>query len=197
MIDVPQVAALNHLLQGQGWARDRLRPFAGKLVLFRLAPLPQLGLRILDTGLVESSAKDAPADLTVTIQPAALPHLLARDESAMAQVELAGPVDLASTVQLLFRELSWDAEEDLSKLVGDVLAHRIAGAARDFAAWQREAALRLGQNVAEYLTEEKPLLAPGVDVAAHARAVVSLDEECARLERRIAQLEAKLRLSRS
>lgn len=197
MIDVPQVAALNHLLQGQGWARDRLRPFAGKLVLFRLAPLPELGLRILDTGLVESSAKDAPADLTVTIQPAALPHLLARDESAMAQVELAGPVDLASTVQLLFRELSWDAEEDLSKLVGDVLAHRIAGAARDFAAWQREAALRLGQNVAEYLTEEKPLLAPGVDVAAHARAVVSLDEECARLERRIAQLEAKLRLSRS
>lgn len=197
MIDVPQVAALNHLLQGQGWARDRLRPFAGKLVLFRLAPLPQLGLRILDTGLVESSAKDAPPDLTVTIQPAALPHLLARDESAMAQVELAGPVDLASTVQLLFRELSWDAEEDLSKLVGDVLAHRIAGAARDFAAWQREAALRLGQNVAEYLTEEKPLLAPGVDVAAHARAVVSLDEECARLERRIAQLEAKLRLSRS
>lgn len=197
MIDVPQVAALNHLLKGQGWARERLRPFAGKLVLFRLAPLPELGLRILDSGLVESSAKDAPADLTVTIQPAALPHLFARDESAMAQVELAGPVDLASTVQLLFRELPWDAEEDLSKLVGDVLAHRIAGAARDLAAWQREAALRLGQNVAEYLTEEKSLLAPGVDVAAHARAVVSLDEECARLERRIAQLEAKLRLSRS
>lgn len=196
MIGLPQVTALNHLLKGQDWARERLRPFAGKLVVFRLAPLPELGLRILDSGLVERSAKDAPADLTVTIQPAALPHLLARDESAMAQVELTGPVDLASTVQLLFRELSWDAEEDLSKLVGDVLAHRIAGAARDFTAWQREAALRLGQNVAEYLTEEKPLLAPGADVAAHARAVVSLDEECARLERRIEQLEAKLRLMR-
>ena len=105
MIDVPQVAALNHLLKGQGWARERLRPFAGKLVLFRLAPLPELGLRILDSGLVESSAKDAPADLTVTIQPAALPRLLAGDLGD-GSGGTRGPGRSASTVQLLFRETS-------------------------------------------------------------------------------------------
>ena len=197
MLELPQITALNHLLKGQGWARERLRPFTGKLVVFRLAPLPELGLHILESGLVEAAPKDAPADLTVTIQPAALPHLLARDESAMAQVELAGPVDLASTVQLLFRELSWDAEEDLSKLVGDIIAHRIAGAARDFVAWQGEAASRLGQNLAEYLTEERPLLAPGADAAAHKRSLESLTEDCARLERRFEELEAKLRKSGS
>lgn len=191
MIELPQVLALNHLLKGQAWARERLQPFAGKLVVFRLAPLPELALRILDSGLVEASAAHAPADLTVTIQSAALPRLLARDESAMAQVELTGAADLASTVQLLFRELSWDAEEDLSKMVGDVLAHRIAGAARDFIAWQGEAISRLGQNFAEYLTEEKPLLARRADADAHKRSLESLGEDCARLERRLAELEAK------
>ena len=106
-------------------------------------------------------------------------------------MELTGPVDLASTVQLLFRELSWDAEEDLSKIVGDVLAQRIAGAARDFLAWQKDAVSRLAQNLAEYLTEERPLLAPAAEAAALRRSLQALCEDCERLERRLARIEAR------
>lgn len=190
MMELPQIAALNHLLKGQTWARERLRPFAGKRVLFRLSPLPDLGLLILDSGLVQRAATDVPADLTVNVKPGAVPHLLARDESAMAQVDLAGPVDLASAVQLLFRELTWDVEEDLSKITGDVVAHRVAGAARDFLAWQKDAAIRLSQNVAEYLTEERPVLAAGADAASFKRSLEILSEDCDRLERRLARLEA-------
>jgi ubiquinone biosynthesis protein UbiJ len=195
MID--PIAALNHLLKGQGWARERLRPFAGKCVAFRLAPLPDLRLLIVDPGLVEAASTDASPDLTVTVQPGAVPHLLARDEAAMAQVELAGPADLASTVQFLFRELAWDAEEDLSKLVGDVLAHRIVGAARDLLAWQKEAASRLAQNFAEYLIYEQPLLAQGQEATALRRSLEALNEDCARLERRIERLEAGTKRPRS
>jgi ubiquinone biosynthesis accessory factor UbiJ len=191
MMELPQVAALNHLLKGQAWARERLRPFAGKRIHFRLLPLPDLGLLILDSGLVQAAATDAPADLTVNVKPGAVPHLLARDESAMAQVDLAGPVDLASAVQLLFRELAWDAEEDLSKIVGDVLAHRIAGVARDLLDWQKDAASRLAENFAEYLTEEQPLLARHADTDALKRGVELLGEDCGRLERRLERLEAK------
>jgi len=196
MIEAPAIAALNHLLEGQPWARERMRPFAGKRLLFRLAPLPDLRLRILDSGLVEAAAAADAVDLTFTAKPAALPHLLARDESALAQVELSGPVDLASTVQFLFRELTWDAEEDLSKITGDVLAHRIAGAGRDFLAWQKDAALRLSQNFVEYLTEERPLLVHGTEVAAFRHGLETLNENCARLERRIEQVEAKARRTR-
>jgi ubiquinone biosynthesis accessory factor UbiJ len=197
MFEAPAVAALNHLLQGQPWARERLRSFAGKRILFRLAPLPVLVLRILDSGLVEAAAADGATDLTVTAKPAALPHLLARDESALAQVELSGPVDLASTVQLLFRELSWDAEEDLSKLVGDVLAHRVAGAARDFVSWQKDAAIRLSQNLAEYLTEERPVLVAGADWVSFRRSLDILNEDCTRLERRIEQIATGAKRGRS
>jgi ubiquinone biosynthesis accessory factor UbiJ len=108
----------------------------------------------------------------------------------MAQVDLAGPVDLASAVQLLFRELTWDVEEDLSRITGDVVAHRIAGAARDFLGWQKDAAIRLSQNVAEYLTEERPVLAAGADAASFRRSLEILSEDCDRLERRLARLEA-------
>src|SRR3989337_72066 len=59
MIEQPAIAALNHLLKGQGWARERLRPFAGKRVQFKLAPLPDLSLRILDSGLLEAHAQSA------------------------------------------------------------------------------------------------------------------------------------------
>ena len=192
VIERPAAAALNHLLSGQAWARERLRPFAGKRVSFRLAPLPDLRLLILDSGLLDASIPqgDAPDDLTVTVKPGALPLLLARDEAALREVDLAGPADLASTVQALFRDLEWDAEEDLSKLLGDVLAHRVAGAARGMFAWQKDAALRLGQNIGEYLTEEQAMLAPGAEAAVLARGVQAAAEDCARLERRIDRLEA-------
>lgn len=107
----------------------------------------------------------------------------------MAQVDLAGPVDLASTVQRLFRELAWDAEEDLSKIFGDIIAHRMVGTARDVLAWQRDAASRLAQNFAEYLTNEQPLLAHAQEAVSLRRSLEALNEECARLERRLDQLE--------
>jgi ubiquinone biosynthesis protein UbiJ len=200
MIEQPAVAALNHLLKGQGWARECLRTFTGKRVVFRLAPLPDLRLLILDSGLVragDAASPDASADLTVTVQPGAVPHLLARDEAAMAQVDLAGPVDLASTVQLLFRELAWDAEEDLSKIFGDILARRMVGTARDVLAWQKEAASRLAQNFAEYLTNEQPLLAHAQDADSLRRSLEVLNEDCTRLEHRLELLEAKAGRPRS
>ena len=191
MIEQPAIAALNHLLKGQGWARECLRPFADKRVVFRLAPLPDLRFVILDSGLVDAASPDASADLTVTVQPGAVPLLLARDEAARAQVELSGPVDLESTVQLLFRELAWDAEVDLSKIFGDILARRMVGTARDLLAWQKDAASRLAQNFAEYLTNEQPLLAHAQEAVSLRRSLEALNEDCTRLERRLEQLETK------
>jgi len=197
MIERPAVAGLNHLLRGQRWALECLRPFAGKRVVFRLVPMPDLGLLILDSGHVAMASSHASADRTGTVQPGAVPLLLARDEAAMAQVDLAGPADLASTVQRLFRELAWDAEDDLSKVFGDIVAHRIVGTARDLLAWQKDAASRLAQNFAEYLTEEQPLLAHAQDSESLRRNLEALNEDCARLERRLEQLEARAGRPRS
>src|SRR5712671_183903 len=119
------VAALNHVLAQQPWARERLVAFAGRTVLFRCPPFPELAFGVTESGsLVEADAAE-PA-LTVTLAPSLLPFLLLRDDAVLKQVKIEGSAELAETVRFLFAHLAWDVEEDLSKLLGDPLAHRIA-----------------------------------------------------------------------
>jgi ubiquinone biosynthesis accessory factor UbiJ len=190
MLERGAVAAMNHVLAQNPWACSRLAPFAGRTVAFRCPPFPELRLRIVETGRLAAGADGEPA-LTVTLAPAVLPLLAARDESALRHVAIEGSADLAETVRSLFTNLSWDVEEDLSKLLGDALAHRVAAGGEAFLRWQREAATRLGENLAEYWKDEQPLLARPEDVAAFCRGVDALRDDVARLEKRIDLLGSK------
>jgi ubiquinone biosynthesis accessory factor UbiJ len=188
MFERGAVAGLNHLLRQQPWAAERLRAFAGQGVEFRCPPFPDLRLKITDSGLLDSAEEGAASALVVKIKPGALPFLLARDDAVRSEIQIEGPADLASTVDHLFRNLAWDAEEDLSAVLGDVVAHRLASGGKAFAAWQREAALRLAENLVEYWTEEQPLLARPADVERFLRDVDALGADVARLEKRIERL---------
>ena len=103
----------------------------------------------------------------------------------MREIGIEGNADLAATVQYLFRHLRWDLEEDLSRIFGDALAHRIAEGGRRFADWNREAAGKLAQNLTEYWIEEQPLLARPADVRQFLASVDQLRDDLARLEKRI------------
>ena len=190
MIERGALAALNHLLEQQPWAAERLKPFAGQAVEFRCPPFPDLRLRITDDGLLDRALVETASALIVKITPGALPFLLARDETARKQVEIEGSADLASAVDHLFRNLTWDFEEDLSKVFGDIIAHRLASSSNALAAWQREAVLRLAENLAEYWTEEQPLLARPADVESFCCKVDTLRDDVARLEKRIQHLSS-------
>ncbi len=184
-------AALNHVLGQNPWACARLAPFAGRTVALRCPPFPELRLRIGDAGRVSAAAGEDAAALTVTLAPAVLPLLAARDERALGRVAIEGSAELAEAVRSLFTNLSWDVEEDLSRLLGDVLAHRVAAGGEALVRWQRDAATRLGENLAEYWTDEQPLLARPEEVAAFCRAVDALRDDVARLEKRIDTLGSK------
>ena len=189
MLERGALAGLNHLLSQQPLAAERLRPFAGRGFEIRCAPLPVLRLTILENGMLERLPDGAASALVVKLKPGALPLLLARDEGARSQIEIEGPADLAGAVDALFRDLGWDFEEDLSKVFGDVVAHRLASGGKALAAWQCEALLRLAENFAEYWVEEQPLLLRPDDAERFRRDSRSLQEEVARLERRIERLE--------
>lgn len=193
MLERGAAAGLNHLLAQQPWAAERLRPFAGQCAEFRCPPFPDLRFAILDTGLVEEAPADAANALVVKLKPSSLPRVLARDEAAMKDVVLEGSAELASAVQDLFRQLSWDIEDDLSRIFPDIVAHRLAEGGRAFAAWQKDAATRLAENLAEYFTEEQPLLARPADVESFRREVDRLRDDAAGLERRIERLEGARR----
>ncbi|MFH1044834.1 MAG: SCP2 sterol-binding domain-containing protein [Pseudomonadota bacterium] len=185
MLPHPGVYALNHLLGAEAWARDKLKPYAGQCVEFRASPLPALRLEILDSGLLADAAQDAVSNLVVTIASGALPALVQGEEALMREIDLEGNADLAGTVQYLFRHLRWDVEEDLSRLFGDVLAHRMVEEGSRFAAWNREAAGKLAQNLAEYWTEEQPMLARPAEVRQFLADVEQLRADLVRLEKRL------------
>src|SRR5262245_54673172 len=126
MLERSAVAGLNHLLSQQAWAAERLRPFAGQRVEIRCPPFPDLRLTILQDGLLGRAEGAAASGLVVKLKPGALPLLLARDEAARSQIEIEGSAGLAGAVDDLFRRLSWDVEEDLSRVLGDIVAHRLA-----------------------------------------------------------------------
>jgi ubiquinone biosynthesis accessory factor UbiJ len=190
MLERGALAGLNHLLSQQPLVAERLRPFAGRAVEIRCPPFPDLRLAILENGLLVRAQAGTASSLVVKLKPGALPLLLARDEAARGQIEIEGPADLAGAVDALFRNLAWDIEEDLSTVFGDVVAHRLASGGKALAAWQREAALRLAENLAEYWVEEQPLLVRPDDAGKFSRAVEALRDETARLERRIERLES-------
>lgn len=193
MLTHPALAVLNHLLARESWATDRLRPFAGRRIQLRLPPLPDLALTVAESGLLARAAGDGPPDLTITLKPGAIPGLVTRDDRLMREAEITGDTDLAAALQFIFRNLRWDVEEDLSRLVGDAAAHRAVSAGRSFVAWQQDAARRLGDNIAEYLQEESQQLPRPGDVAELTRGVADARDAVERLEKRIARLEAKRR----
>jgi ubiquinone biosynthesis protein UbiJ len=190
MIERSALAALNHLLEQQPWAAERLRPFAGQAVEFRCPPFPDLRLRITDNGLLDRARAETESALVVKLTPGALPFLLARGEAARKRVEIEGSADLAGAVDYLFGHLSWDFEEDLSRVFGDIVAHRLASGGKALAAWQRDAALRLAESLAEYWTEEQPLLARPADVETFCRNVDALRDDVARIEKRVERLSS-------
>ncbi|MCW5624868.1 MAG: sterol-binding protein, partial [Burkholderiales bacterium] len=118
-------------------------------------------------------------------------RFLAGDREVFRQATLEGDVAFAATLRHLAANLRWDYEEDLSRFIGDVAAHRAAEMLRTVVAWPREAGARMAQSGAEYITEEAGWLPPAAEVEAWLQAVDRLRDDTERLEQRIAALEAR------
>jgi ubiquinone biosynthesis protein UbiJ len=175
--------ALNRLLDAQPWARERLAPFAGMAIELRAPPFPSLRFVILPGGTLEAGGGGA--DLVLTLRPEALPALMQSEEHFVRSIDVTGDARLAAEVMTLMRDLRWDAEEDLARLVGDVAAHRLMVFARGFAAWQADAARRLAEGFADYAAEEKRVLLSRPDFEAFASQVSRLRDAVERLDKRV------------
>jgi ubiquinone biosynthesis protein UbiJ len=184
----PATRALNHVLRSAPLAMERLRRHAGRTAAFHVGPVT-LAFTVQTNGEVTAALPTATRDLTVRVSPFLLPRLAARDEAAYREIEMQGDMELAHEVSFLARHLAWDVEEDLSKVVGDIAAHRMVSGARDLARWGREATLRASQGAAEYWTEESPLIASRVKVESFLRDVSELRDAVERLDKRVGTVE--------
>lgn len=187
MIEAALCGSINHLLRGASWARGELERHAGKIARFEIAPFA-FSLAVLESGEVAPAAAGAVPAVTLKLTPGLMLRFAARDETAWKEVEVAGDTDFASVINHLARNLRWDFEEDLSRVFGDVAAHRMAETGRGFERWGERTAGHLGRTFAEYWTEEQPLIAGKRDLEEFNRAVDQLRDDAARLEKRLENL---------
>lgn len=182
---------LNHLLHGAPWARERLVAWAGKTVSIDLFPL-NFTLTVTETGMFSAAGADAVPDAHIELGPIQAVRLAMKDPAAFHNVVIDGDAQFAATLGTIFRELEWDAEADLARVIGDVAAHRVVNSAHSLQAWQRHVADSALQSLVEFTTEESPVLAKSRHVASFIAEVDALRNDSARLEKRLQLLAARL-----
>ena len=183
----PVAAAVNHLLRGAAWARTRLAPHTGKTVRFNLTPF-SVAFTILPSGEVAAADSERPHDACFTLEPGVALRIAAAEASALQQARVDGDAVLAHDVLHIAQNLRWDVEEDLSHVFGDIVAHRIVTTGRAFHRWQLDTLDHLARSAVAYWTEEQPLIAAKPDIERFNRAVDTLRDDVARLEKRIERL---------
>ena len=185
MLESVAIAPLNHLLRRESWARKRLQSYAGKTARLRLPPFPDLVLTVQASGELSPAAGDSSDDAVLILSPRLLPRLLARDELAYQEISICGDRDFAEEIIRTGSNLPWDAEQELSSLMGDILAHRVVQSGRSLVHWHFETIRNLSQALVEYWTEERSLLVKPANMHNFAREVESLKDKTAYLEKRV------------
>ena len=104
-------------------------------------------------------------------------------------VRIEGDAEVAQRFRELLEQARPDVEEELSRVIGDVAAHRIANFARGFLDLGRRATDSLATSAAEYLQEEGRDLPVRIEVDEFLKEVDRLRDDTERLEARIARLE--------
>ena len=112
--------------------------------------------------------------------------LLVEDEPVNREIAL-GMLDQVGLVT----DVAEDGEEALARLVGDIAAHRAVGLARGVADWHLSTARRVVDNLAEYFSEEQPMVVKHAALDALSRQTTELRDDLARLDKRLRKLEAR------
>lgn len=181
-------AAINHVLAQEPWACEKLRTHAGKVARIDAGVL-NFRWKVASDGMLQAAADDEQENVVIRVRPADIPLILQNRERAVSYVQVEGDADFANTMSQLSQSVKWEAEEDLSKLVGDIAAHRIVGTAKSIAETVKSTGRATAENIAEYFLEENPMLMRAQPLSDFAREVASLRDDIERLEKRIQRIK--------
>jgi ubiquinone biosynthesis protein UbiJ len=187
------MSALNHVLAQQTWARDRLRAHAGRTVRMTVeSPLGPVSsdARIGDDGLLEVATVAAPT-VTLTLRPsidALFGALRDGPRGLSGHLKIDGDVMVAAAIGEIAQHLRWDVEEDLSRVFGDRVAHRVGQTAREGVRQADDLRGRVETGMRQYFVQEDPQLVGREDMRTLDDALRALEETVGRLESKLATM---------
>ena len=187
----PAVAAINHLLAQEAWARDALVLHAGKAACIDAGSIT-VRMQVMRDGMLAVAGLDQPANVTIRMKLSDLPLIFQHRERAFSYVTIEGDAEFANTISQLSKGLRWEAEHDLAKLAGPIAARRVVGGARGIVAQARSTHRKLSENLAEYFLDEQPMLVRPAMLDELTSDISRLRDDVERAAKRLAKMEQSL-----
>ena len=189
-------ALVNRQAASSPRAQELLARLAGKRAVLVIRFTPFQVAATSDGVALRLSSRDVTGarDVTVSGTPVALMQLVGKDPQAVIRrgdVAIEGDAELADRFRELGQLLRPELEEELSRLVGDLPAHRVGVLLRGAAGWLRQTAKTTTTNVAEYLAHERRDLVPKAESEDFLHGVDELRERADRLAARVDALAAR------
>lgn len=189
-------AAINQVLALDPDTAERLRALEGKVIAIELRGL-DMALYLIPTrsGLNVFGHFEGEPDTTLRGTPGGMLRMglaeNAGDSFFAGDVEISGDVELGSEFREILDGLDIDWEEHLSRLTGDVVAHKVGSLVRGAVDWGRKTLDTLARDGAEYLQEESRDLPNRFEMDDFLAQVDTLRSDVDRMEARIRRLEAR------
>lgn len=170
--------------------------FAGKVIAIELQGVPLTLYCLPATGsMMLLTHYTGEPDTTLSGRPLALLKLATGDSRRVlfeGEVKIQGDVELGQQFKQVIDRLHIDWEEALSRISGDVVAHKAGYLLREIGNWWANTRERVADNGTEYLQQEMWLLPTRPEVERFYQDVETLRDDVARLAARLAQLKSKL-----
>jgi len=182
---------LQHLTHQNNWSRSHLIAYAGKVIQFDFVIIKS-NLLILEDGSLALGGETTAPDATIHIAPGLALRMMNKDEAAKMQIKIDGDIHLATEVSKILQLMRWDVEEDLSHVVGDIAASKVAEISRKTFYEAKNQSSNLTEMLTEYWQEERPILAKKRNVEQFNVDVDALRSDVARFEKRLEKFAKSL-----
>ncbi len=191
----PVASVLNRNIRATTPARELCKKLAGTIVAVRVRNTALTAWFVVNEDNLEVTTDcDAEPDVLISGSLLTLASMAgASGTSALrgGSLELTGDPHVAGDFQKLLAFARPDIEEELSGVVGDVVAHRLGEFARGVGNWGRGARSTMGANIREYLQEESRDLPSRYEVDRFSDSVSTLRDDVDRLEARVKHLQGE------
>ena len=156
---------------------------SGMAMTFYLLPKPG-GIQVMDRCETEPSVR-------IRATPAALFRQWRGRRARGGEIVIEGDVGVGREFQAILARLDIDWEEQLSRVVGDVVARRLGGLWDGLRAWSGRTGDILLRDGGEYLQQELRVLPPRQAIEQFLNAVDLLREDADRLAARVERLRRR------
>lgn len=186
---------INALLDLDQQATDELQKLHGHSIAIALSGTGLVFYFVPDQqGHVQLFSQwEGEADCTISGSPFDLMRASDKTQSSAqlfaGHVKITGDTGLGHKFSAVLASLHIDWEEQLSKLVGDTVAHEVGRGVRGSQAYHQQRRATFKQNLAEYLTEEVRLLPHPYEMEAWSNDVATTRDAVERLIARVDLLQ--------